>query len=105
VEQDSDLVIGDLTSVKSGILLGEETDGTDRPCEGHGVRHILPSGVKTREKMSNQARADRRRGSSKTALQVRSTPVNSVYWTGPWPRGYVFLLSMQLEWLSLEGTR
>ena len=62
VGYDSDRVIDDSTNDTIGILSYEGTDATDRPYQGAGDRQSLPSRMKTRENVQNEA------ASSQTAL-------------------------------------
>ena len=52
---DSDRVIDDSTNDKIGILSHEGMDATDRPYQGACDRQSLPSGVKMRENVQNEA--------------------------------------------------
>ncbi|MGA2705320.1 MAG: hypothetical protein ABSH35_30075 [Isosphaeraceae bacterium] len=55
VRHDSNHVIDDLTNDKIGILSHEGMDATDRPYQGACDRQSLPSGVKVRENVQNEA--------------------------------------------------
>ena len=55
VGHDSNRVIDDSTNDTIGILSHEGTDATDRPYQGSCDRQSLPSGVKTRENVQNEA--------------------------------------------------
>ncbi len=52
---DSDRVIDDSTNDTIGILSHEGADATDRPYQGACDRQSLPSGVKMRENVQNEA--------------------------------------------------
>ena len=57
VGQDSNRVIDDSTNDTIGILSHEGMDAIDRPYQGACDRQSLPSGVKMRENVQNEARA------------------------------------------------
>ena len=68
---DSDRVIDDSTNDTIGILSHEGTDATDRPYQGACDRQSLPSGVKTRENVQNEANPESTQGS--LPLEVESS--------------------------------
>ncbi len=71
VGHDSDRVIDDSTNDKMGILSHEGTDATDRPYHGACDRQSLPSGVKTPEKVPNEANPESTQNS--LSLEVESS--------------------------------
>jgi len=70
---DSDRVIDDSTNDKIGILSHDGTDATDRPYLGACVRQSLPSGVKTRENVQNEANPESTQGSLPLVVESYST--------------------------------
>ena len=70
---DSDRVIDDSTNDKIGILSHEGTDATDRPYLGACDRQSLPSGVKTRENVQNEANPESTQGSLPLVVESYST--------------------------------
>ena len=70
---DSDRVIDDSTNDKIGILSHEGTDATDRPYQGACDRQSLPSGVKTREKVQNEANSESTQSSLPLVVESYST--------------------------------
>ena len=70
---DSDRVIDDSTNDKIGILSHEGTDATDRPYLGACDRQSLPSGVKTRENVQNEANPESTQSSLPLVVESYST--------------------------------
>jgi hypothetical protein len=71
VGHDSNRVIDDSTNDKIGILSHKGMDATDRPYQGACDRQSLPSGVKMRENVQNEANPESTQGS--LPLQVESS--------------------------------
>ena len=68
---DSDRVIDDSTNDKIGIVSHEGMDATDRPYQGACDRQSLPSGVKMRENVQNEANPESTQNS--LPLEVKSS--------------------------------
>ncbi len=75
VGHDSNRVIADSTNDKIGILSHEGMDATDRLYQGACVRQSLPSGVKTRENVQNEANPESMQSS--LSLEVESSVTES----------------------------
>ena len=70
---DSNRVIDDSTNDKIGILSHEGMDATDRPYQGACDRQSLPSGVKTRENVQNEANQESTQSSLPLVVESYST--------------------------------
>jgi hypothetical protein len=73
VGYDSNRVIDDSTNDKIGILSHEGTDATDRQYQGACDRQSLPSGVKTRENVQNEANPESTQSSLPLVVESHST--------------------------------
>ena len=73
VGYDSNRVIDDSTNDKIGILSYEGTDATDRPYQGDCDQQSLPSGVKTRENVQNEANPESTQSSLPLVVESYST--------------------------------
>jgi hypothetical protein len=73
VGYDSNRVIDDSTNDKIGILSHEGTDATDRPYQGACDRQSLPSGVRTRENVQNEANPESTQSSLPLVVESHST--------------------------------
>src|SRR5208337_544564 len=73
VGYDSNRVIDDSTNDKIGILSHEGMHATDRPYQGACDRQSLPSGVKTRENVQNEANPESTQGSLPLVVESYST--------------------------------
>ena len=71
VGQDSNRVLDDSTNDTIGILSHEGMDAIDRPYQGACDRQSLPSGVKMRENVQNEANPESTQSSS--PLEVESS--------------------------------
>ena len=100
VGHDSNRVIDDSTNDKIGILSHEGMDATDRPYQGDCDRQSLPSGVKMRENVQNEANPESTQSSLPLEVESslreppgrkRSQSTQAVAWgerrvaTGQWP--------------------
>src|SRR5208337_2832359 len=73
VGHDSNHVIDGSTNDKIGILSHEGMDATDRPYQGACDRQSLPSGVKTRENVQNEANQESTQSSLPLVVESYST--------------------------------